>query len=1003
MENTYIIGFQGKTRQRDSGPGVSFLDVNTTGLTGGSAGAVTRMDGVNHYGIETLDLLLGSGSDVVSVQGTSRGSYKYDMDLTAVIETSTDGDGADVPEVQRLTLNAAGTFTLSLDGNTTAPITVDPADTSGLAQDIEDAINASLGVAVTVERNDEKFTITFVNASNPNEAELAIDASGLSPVHAVTNLSLGGNAQTEHVFVSSDADLDRDTIFETDGSADPFDFLAGNLDDLLGDLNIDFGDGRHGLMVSDEAAAEGDDNVVITDQMPAVADRNRLAKGNEIWITGLAFGGMSYVVDPSGNLFEGVVYWSGSGDDTIAIDGTHYRAGERTTTMLNTGMGNDSLTVDLDTGEDGFFVLNTMGGAESVDPHTSFGITEGSVSADDDFVDATASSLPLTIFGGIGDDEINSGTGNDFVFGDFGRIWYFDEEGEIVAVHGFGGRGDIMSSLDVDAKLMFTIDRNLGGDDILRGSQGEDVLVGGAASDRIDGGNVATAVDVLKDRDLVFGDNVSLDRRDDLYKDYTNPRFRTLPGVIYNDAGDPLVGTTDMNPPPGNGVQTYAAQPVWGDWDITLMDHSFDVESDPKNRFGNDYIAGGPADDTIFGQLGDDTIQGDGSIDLLDESQAPYDAGNVRDPETGELTVLGSFEAATDGDDYIEGNGGNDVIFGNLGQDDILGGSSDLFSLTDRLYRPDGTGVTDPAHGSGGDPDTLGLRNDILFGGAGTDLDRNNIGDASQDGNGTIVGITHGRDADMLLGDNGNIYRLVGTMDYDGDHAFTYGFLQFQYDQTSTSENRGTLRIIPRAAELLDYTPGGGDYAPNLVPGGYGDDIGAVDEIHGESGDDFLYGMAGNDILFGEGQDDDLVGGYGNDWISGGTGQDGILGDDGRIYTSRNNMIGETLYGIAGFANNELDAFIYTPGKIQQATINVEGALKKTFNLAPFNLAADETNDFSHTLPGFDPNTPTTSSTADGGATSSTAATATTRSRGRRRWKATGSATSSRRTTGRSG
>ncbi len=35
-----------------------------------------------------------------------------------------------------------------------------------------------------------------------------------------------------------------------------------------------------------------------------------------------------------------------------------------------------------------------------------------------------------------------------------------------------------------------------------------------------------------------------------------------------------------------------------------------------------------------------------------------------------------STEAATDGDDYIEGNGGNDVIFGNLGQDDIIGGSS---------------------------------------------------------------------------------------------------------------------------------------------------------------------------------------------------------------------------------------------------------------------------------------------------------------------------------------
>ena len=73
-------------------------------------------------------------------------------------------------------------------------------------------------------------------------------------------------------------------------------------------------------------------------------------------------------------------------------------------------------------------------------------------------------------------------------------------------------------------------------------------------------------------------------------------------------------------------------------------------------------------------------------------------------------------------------------------------------------------------------------------------------------------------------------------------------------------------------------------------------DIGAADEIHGESGDDFIYGEKGDDVLFGEGQDDDIIGGYGNDWISGGTGDDGIIGDDGRIFTSRNGTA-EPLYG----------------------------------------------------------------------------------------------------------
>ena len=115
--------------------------------------------------------------------------------------------------------------------------------------------------------------------------------------------------------------------------------------------------------------------------------------------------------------------------------------------------------------------------------------------------------------------------------------------------------------------------------------------------------------------------------------------------------------------------------------------------------------------------------------------------------------------------------------------------------------------------------------------------------------------------------------------------------------------------------------------------------------------------MTGNDVLFGEGQDDDIIGGYGNDWISGGTGDDGVIGDDGRISTSRNSSrrlhveqrdrrVGPVVHrqrrrhlprraaerrrraardrsGHARANGNVLNEFIYTPGQIQTATINV--------------------------------------------------------------------------------
>src|SRR5262249_40305121 len=177
------------------------------------------------------------------------------------------------------------------------------------------------------------------------------------------------------------------------------------------------------------------------------------------------------------------------------------------------------------------------------------------------------------------------------------------------------------------------------------------------------------------------------------------------------------------------------------------------------------------------------------------------------------------------------------------------------------------------------------------------------------------------------------------------------GFLAFNYD------TYGTAKIIPRAVRPIDYTPGGPDFSTAAAG-----DLGAADEIHGESGDDFAYGEKGNDVLLGQGQDDDLIGGYGNDWASGGPGSDGIIGDDGRVDTSRNSMsdvstnsgylvsLGEPLNGIAPllpsdadpkYSNgNALNEFIFTPGNMQIDTINLSGALKKTADLTPFSVDA---------------------------------------------------------------
>ncbi|HYC45994.1 MAG TPA: hypothetical protein VED01_10995 [Burkholderiales bacterium] len=488
--------------------------------------------------------------------------------------------------------------------------------------------------------------------------------------------------------------------------------------------------------------------------------------------------------------------------------------------------------------------------------------------------------------------------------------------------------------------------RNLqrGGDDVIFGNLGRDIIVAGAGHDMADGDEAD---------DMVFGDNVTALTRmggadGNVGDDTASLRFQTLAGTLLysssefgataNGSGQLLVDGVARNYRDPDGA------PWWAEYTVdyaALHNYSFDLGHTGAGSFGNDYVAGSEKHDLLFGQLGSDVVQGDGGIELAFAATSHVGASRTSGPVTdpvGPLSVVASVERlATDGQDYIEGGGGNDVIFGGLGQDDIVGGSSTFFSLATPEHRPDG--------------------DDIIFGGAGTQITRNNALNAD----GSLASLTprHAQDADTIGADNADIVRIVGTNHVDinpqGSAALPL-FLSFNYD------NYDSTKIVVRGVTLLDYTPGGPDFQPALFSGGSHSefgfmtqvDIGGNDEVHGEMGDDTVYLQGGNDIAFGDAEDDDLIGGWGSDWISGGTGQDGILGDDGRILTSRNAgaatqaSFAEPLYGVRFLLNsdpdtriihgNVLNEFIYTPGNVQTATINVAGQLKKTVDLTPFNV-----------------------------------------------------------------
>ncbi len=584
------------------------------------------------------------------------------------------------------------------------------------------------------------------------------------------------------------------------------------------------------------------------------------------------------------------------------------------------------------------------------------------------------------IFAGGGDDIVLAGSGNDWVEGGTEDDILIGDEGVITFDQGQAGTGAAVP--DFIQTVFSTPDGQLipGGTDVLLGQDDDDIVIGGSFDDMLDGGS---------DRDMVFGNNVTLKRTGGLDVN-TNPRFRTLAGEeIYatgiDQLGDLLINrsadrSTEYGDPNWAGLP-----PFWGDFVITVHDgmttwagvplDQDELDEDKLDRtYGNNFIAGGPHDDMIFGQRGDDTIQGDGTVffdvwaagRLFADGQAT--SGSAIDPTPLDSDPLAlwailstsrapswqggtpvdtprSFEAVDDGDDYIEGGINDDVIFGNLGQNDIIGGNSNQFGLTATWQR-------DPSG------------NNMIFGGAGTrtghsDPGFNVAGDQPSDGQVFVSEAdSHARNASVILGDNGNIFRIVGT-----NGVNSHANLDFNFDRARHADPDSALLVKARGVDLLDYERwklalDHGDVPPAYL--GFERVIEGSDLIRGESGDDRIYGMGGDNTIFGDGQDDAIVGGHGDNWISGGAGHDGIISDDGVVLTSRkvekagNNdaALSEPLYGVEKV--DEVNLQISTPGNLQQAVINIEGELRHTVQLYFFNHGGNDIvygglgNDFIH-------------------------------------------------------
>ena len=618
------------------------------------------------------------------------------------------------------------------------------------------------------------------------------------------------------------------------------DVTAGAADTITSGSGSDIIIGGHG---ADTIAAGEGNNIVAGDNAVLTLTSGAAIK---LVVLAPATGGVDTITAGAG---RDVIVGGTAGDTINAGNGDNVVAGDQATITFNsgtfatltpttpeiggvdtitTGSGNDRIVAGtaadwIDAGDGHNVVIGDH--ATIIQELGALTLVESTAFADGGIDLIFTGSGNDIVLAGTGGDTVHAGAGNDLVFGDHARVAGAVDLALLplaMADKPFTYTSISTQNLGADGRSVAGDDVIFAdaGDDIVFGQQGDDILFGGDGDDDLIGGhNVALGqdgadvIDAGAGFDLVAGDNASVLRTGS----NISPRARVLAGTaMFDDRGTFL------------GLDTPQAWPTdVPERAIVILDHANDTTAD---LHGADTLIGGAGNDVLFGQLSNDFIHGDATLPVEVATAGTIDRAAVRATAAALFSTDLWVGADSDGDDYIEGNGGDDLIYGGLGQDDIVGGSSSMFGLTERSQRPDGS--------------------DTIYGGNGTAADFEDAGDASLNG--------RARDADVILGDNANIFRLVGL-----NGVSAGAFLTFSYDSA------GTQRIIVRAFELLDYT----------VPASL-DDIGGADEIYGEAGDDSLHGQVGEDELQGNGNDDNLYGGQGDDNIFGGAGDDAISHSD---------------------------------------------------------------------------------------------------------------------------
>jgi len=877
-------------------------------------------------GNDTLRFISGAGNDEINITYNG-GPAALTLDPDVLLSLD------DVERVEFRLLGGEDTISVnSLAGTDVTAVVVDLAGTSGGAAadkkfdevnvdgtGLDDNIKiASVGAQVVVSGLSAQVSVVHADKTDI----LNIFGGGGNDIIDASKLAAGKLALQVFGGLGDDKFLGgagNDYAVGGDGN-DLAQLGAGNdfFDWHLGD-DKDTVEGQAG---TDTARASGDASAdvftlaangaraLVTDNVGnGTMDLNDVER---IWIQAESGADTITVNDLSGTDVKLVTIDLGGGGGDLAFD----------TVTVNGTNGNDKVKVSFP-GAVAFTGLPYLVGitSEDVDKDSiTFNALGGNDSVDGSKLPAGV--VPVVLDGGIGNDTVLGGAGDDLVFG-----------------------GDDNDKLSGAA-----------GDDDLLGGNGNDVVDGGAGADELSGGNgndtvtggTGDDIGLLGAGDDLFVWNVG-DGNDTINGGTDFDTLRLL-GSIAGDA----IGIS------ANGTQTVLAAP--GGATLELNTERIEIR------------ALGGADTIAIGDLATTNVT-EIAIDL-----AATPGGKTADTKADTVSVIGTLDGETGvttvGNQVVVTTGQREITIDHWGKGDVLvlnGNSGDellnanlLAAKSIALQVFAGKGADLVLGGAGNDQVTGGDGNDTVSGGAGNDVFIWNPGDdrdtidgqagfdtlrvngastsestdisavaghflfsqlvanvvqdlndveriefhaldgldtiAVNDLSGTDVkqvaidfaagGVGAGfADTVITNGSAGNdaikVALVGGALSITGLSAQVtaagYGHfikLEIDADDGNDSVNGSALKLNSLSQLVVD-----GGAGNDTITGGLGNDFLSGgddnDKMLGGGGDDQLFGDNGKDLLDGGTGNDSLTGGAGNDVLTGGTGNDAFTGGQG--------------------------------------------------------------------------------------------------------------------------